>query len=103
MKRALPHTSDLQTSIIHNFKCIKAMGLQNVQFRVLRSGDFFKVVSYLGSKLWSFKVKSCMDVCGRPLFANPVTNIATNNINITNININIIILISQILHLYAWA
>ena len=27
-KRGLPHTSDLQTSTIHNFRCVKAMGLQ---------------------------------------------------------------------------
>ena len=34
-KRGLPHTSDLQTSTIHNFRCVKAMGLQIVQFRTL--------------------------------------------------------------------
>ena len=34
-KRDLPHTSDLQTSTIHNFECVKAMGLQNLQCRVL--------------------------------------------------------------------
>ena len=35
VKRGLPHTSDLQASTIHNFRCVKAMGLQIVQFRGL--------------------------------------------------------------------
>ena len=40
----------------------------------LRSGEsFFKLVSFLKAKLWSFKVRK-LDVCGRPLFANSVTN-----------------------------
>ena len=34
-KRGLPHTSDLQTSTIHNFRCVTAMGPQIVQFRAL--------------------------------------------------------------------
>ena len=33
-KRGLPHTSDFQTSTIHNFTCVRAMDLQIVQFRV---------------------------------------------------------------------
>ena len=34
-KRGLPHTSDLQASTIHNFRCVKAMELQIIQFRAL--------------------------------------------------------------------
>ena len=34
-KRGLPHTSDLQASIIYNLRCIKAMDLEIVQFRPL--------------------------------------------------------------------
>ena len=34
-KRGLTHTSDLETSITHNFRCVKAKGLQIVQFRAL--------------------------------------------------------------------
>ena len=34
-KRGLPHTSDLQTSTIHNFRCVKAISPQIVQFRAL--------------------------------------------------------------------
>ena len=34
-KRGLPHTSDLQASIIHNLRCVKAMDLEIVQFRPL--------------------------------------------------------------------
>ena len=32
-EKGLPHTSDLQISMIHNFRCVKAMGLQIVQLR----------------------------------------------------------------------
>ena len=71
-KRGLPHTSDLQFSTIHNFRCVKAMDPQIVQFRALRTGESFKLVSYLSTKLWSFKIRK-LDVCGRPLFANSVT------------------------------
>ena len=35
VKRGLPHTSDLQVSIIHNLRCVKAMDLEIVQFRPL--------------------------------------------------------------------
>ena len=63
------------------------MGPQIVQLRALtysvRTGESFKLVSYLSTKLWrSFKVRK-LDVCGRPLFANPVTYIKckmTNNL-----------------------
>ena len=39
------------------------MGQQIVQFRVLRSGESFKLVSFLKTKLWFFKVRK-LDVCG---------------------------------------
>ena len=84
-KRGLPHTSDLQVSTIYNFRCVKAMELQIVQFRALtysvRTGKSFKLVSYLNTELWSFKVRK-LDVCGRPLFANLVTFIKKTHVYI---------------------
>ena len=35
VKRGLPHTSDLQASTIQDFRWLKGMDLQIVQFRVL--------------------------------------------------------------------
>ena len=50
-KRGLPHTSNLQASTIHNLKCVKAMDLEIVQFRLLthrvRIGESFKLVPYI--------------------------------------------------------
>ena len=33
-KRGFPHTFDLQASTIHNLRCVKAMDLEIVQFRL---------------------------------------------------------------------
>ena len=38
----------------------------------VRTGESAKLLSYLNTMLSSFKVRK-LDVCGRPLFANPVT------------------------------
>ena len=47
----------------------------------LMDGDNFKFVSFLNTKLWSSKFTE-LDVCGRPLFANPVTYTKTSNTNL---------------------
>ena len=38
----------------------------------LMDGENFRLICYLNTKLWSSKFIE-LDVCGRPLFANPVT------------------------------
>ena len=52
-KRGLPHTCDFQASTIYNFRYVKAMDLEIVQFRAhsVRSGVSFKLLSYLNTKL----------------------------------------------------
>ena len=41
-----------------------------------------RLVSFLNTKVWSFKFIE-LDVCGRPLFANPVTYDMQNILNKT--------------------
>ena len=74
-KESSTYTCDLQTSTIHNFRRVKAMNLQIIQFRVLtwcKKWWKFQTCINLNANVWSFKVKK-LNACGRPLFANPVT------------------------------
>ena len=70
-KRSLPHTSNIPTLIIHNFRLVD---LKFGQYVISTAGTSFSFVCLLIMKLWSSKFIQ-LDVCGRPLFANPVTYI----------------------------
>ena len=50
---------------------MKIWSVVSTNIRRLIDGENFRFVSFLNTKLWSSK----LDVCGRPLFANPVTYI----------------------------
>ena len=56
-KRDLTHSSNLQTSTIHNFRCVKlwTFKLYSLEYYCsVRSGESFKLVSFLNIELWSF-------------------------------------------------
>ena len=71
-KTGLPHTYDLQASTIHNFRWLKSMDLQIVPLRALTWHKWWCKCQVLNTKLWSLQVRK-LNVCGRPLFANPAT------------------------------
>jgi len=78
-KRGLPHTSNLPTLTIHKFRLVKAIDLtfdwQEVP-TLLNGWIKFQLLRLLITKLWSCRVIE-LNVCGRPIFANPVTNMET--------------------------
>ena len=75
-KRDLPHTSNLPTLKNHNIRLGKVLpsNLVNIVYiHRLIDRQNCKLVAFLITKLWVSKFIE-LDVCGRPLFANPVTN-----------------------------
>ena len=75
-KRGLTHTSNLPALTIHNFRLVQAtdlkFGQQNVPTYSLMSGERFSLICHSIANLRFSKIRE-LDVCGRPLFANPVT------------------------------
>ena len=77
-KRGLPHTSNSLNLEDHNLAIADKWSwnfLQSLSYVGTFCWPNFKSVACTNLKLWIVKVGK-LDVCGRPLFANPVTYIA---------------------------
>ena len=74
-KRGLPHTSNSMNLEDHNlvFKAHTNLKFSpSINYVGSHYSPNFKPITYCNLKLLIIKV-SILDVCGRPLFANPVT------------------------------
>jgi len=73
VKRGLPHASNLLILMISNFRLVNAVDLKCGKQKaptLVNGWRKFQLHTYFDIKPYKFMK---LDVCGRPLFANPVT------------------------------
>ena len=76
LRKGVFHTHpiyQLWQSITPDWKKLMTWNLVNSEYQhSLMDGENVRLICYLNTKIWSSKLIE-LDVCGRPLFANPVT------------------------------